>query len=79
MRTTVNIQDDLLRRVKQLALERHDALGRVIDDALRKYFTRDIGLLRMESTRLETFKGKGLQPGVDMDSTASLLDVMEGR
>jgi hypothetical protein len=28
--------------------------------------------------RLRTFKGCGLQPGVDLDSNAALLDLMEG-
>lgn len=27
--------------------------------------------------KLHMFKGKGVQPGVDLDSTASLLDIME--
>jgi hypothetical protein len=28
---------------------------------------------------LPTFAGQGLQPGVDLDDTASLLDLMDGR
>jgi hypothetical protein len=28
---------------------------------------------------LPTFRGKGLQPGVDLDDTASLIDLMDGR
>jgi hypothetical protein len=27
--------------------------------------------------RLRTFRGQGLRPGVDLDDTASLLDVMD--
>jgi len=27
---------------------------------------------------LPTFRGKGLQPGVDLDDTASLIDLMDG-
>jgi hypothetical protein len=30
-----------------------------------------------DSFRLVTFKGDGLQPGVDLDDNASLLDLME--
>lgn len=28
---------------------------------------------------LPTFRGKGLHPGVDLDDTSSLLDLMDGR
>jgi hypothetical protein len=28
--------------------------------------------------RLRTFKGQGVQPGVNLDSNAALLDLMEG-
>ena len=27
---------------------------------------------------LKTFKGRGVQPGVDLDHTSSLLDLMDG-
>jgi hypothetical protein len=79
MRTTVNIHDELLRKAKELALERHETLGRVIEDALRRFLSQSTRVSRTEPTRLATFKGKGLQPGVDLDNTAGLLDIMEGR
>ena len=79
MRTTVNIHGDLLRRAKQLALERHGTLGSVIEDALRRCLSPDTRVSPARPTRLATFKGKGLQPGVDLDSTSALLDTMEDR
>ena len=79
MRTTINIQDELLQRAKQLALERHNTLGSVIEDALRRCLSQNIRVSQAKRTRLPTFKGKGLQPGVDLDSSSALLDVMEGR
>jgi hypothetical protein len=79
MRTTINIHQELLRKAKRLALERHETLGRVIEDALRRCLSQSPRGSRTEPTRLTTFKGKGLQPGVDLDNTASLLDVMEDR
>jgi len=75
----VNIQDELLRKAKRLALERHETLGRIIEDALRRCLLQSHRVSRTKPTRLPTFKGKGLQPGVDMDNTAGLLDVMEDR
>jgi hypothetical protein len=75
----VNIHDELLRKAKRLALERHETLGRVIEDALRRCLSQSPRVSRTEPTRLPTFKGKGLRPGVDLDNTADLLDVMEDR
>ena len=31
-----------------------------------------------EAPRLPTFTGRGLQPGVDLDDSAALLELMEG-
>lgn len=39
MRTTVNIDDELLRRARQRASAREVSLGHVVDDALRLYLT----------------------------------------
>ena len=36
MRTTLNIDDTLIRKAKQRALDRHTTLTRVIEDALTK-------------------------------------------
>jgi hypothetical protein len=79
MRTTVNIQGELLQHAKQLALQQHETLGGVIEDALRKLFSKNAATAQIKPTRLSTFKGKGLQPGVDLDDTADLLDIMENR
>ena len=41
--------------------------------------TRRAGSSAARPTRLPTFAGHGLRPGVDLDDTASLLDVMDSR
>jgi len=79
MRTTVNIHDELLLKTKQVALERRETLGSVIEDALRRFLSQSPRVSRTAPTRLVTFKGKGLQPGVDLDNTVGLLDIMEDR
>jgi len=79
MRTTVNIHDELLRMAKRLALERRETLGKVIEDALRHCLLQSPRASQAKPTRLTTFKGRGLQPGVDLDNTAGLLDAMEDR
>ena len=78
MRTTVNIRDELLRKAKKAALEQHDTLGSVIEQALQESLSRKT-TVRRKPTHLSTFRGRGVQAGVDLDSTVSLLDVMEER
>ena len=77
MRTTIQLDDQLLLEAKQYAAQTGRTLKAVIEDALRE------ALARTETTRpqtrvpLKTFKGRGVQPGVDLDDTSSLLDLME--
>jgi hypothetical protein len=80
MRTTVTIDDALLDQAKRLAMQRRCALGDVIDEALRLLTYRQQAATKPRPrTLLRTFAGKGLLPGVDLDNTAALADLMEGR
>ncbi len=76
MRTTVRLDDALLAETKKLAAESEQTLTAVIEDALREVINRRTKPVR-GSLKLPTFKGRGLRPGVDLDSAASLLDVMD--
>ena len=76
MRTTIRLDDDLLGRAKRVAVERGITLTAVIEDALRRALSPDVARTRTPFS-LPTFRGDGLQPGVDLDDTASLLDVMD--
>jgi hypothetical protein len=76
MRTTIRLDDDLLRRAKREALERGTTLTAVIEDALRRALA-PAGAGRREPFRMPTFHGDGLRPGVDLDDTAALLDLMD--
>ncbi|MGC9452481.1 MAG: CopG family transcriptional regulator [Oceanipulchritudo sp.] len=77
MRTTLRIEDGLLEVAKRRARERRSTLGEVVNEALK------IGLLgtgekRPDAERpLKTFRGDGVQPGVDLRHSAGLLEVME--
>jgi len=80
VRTTVTINDALLRRAKKLSVERNCTLGEVIDDALRvQLVSRPKGACAAPPRPFKTFKGDGLLSGVDIDSSADLLEAMEGR
>lgn len=81
MRTTVRLPDDLMRQVKRLAVETDRTLTRVIEDALREILARqrrrETSDPPIEPVELPTFCGTGLAPGVDLDDSAALLDLME--
>jgi hypothetical protein len=76
MRTTIRLDDDLLAKAKRAAVERGTTLTAVIEDALRRALAPSPSA-RREPFSLPTFRGDGLRPGVDLDDTASLLDVMD--
>ena len=78
MRTTVRLPDDLMRQVKRLAAETDRTLTQLIEDALRATIARaHLRDAREEPFVMPTFRGDGLGRGVDLDDTASLLDLME--
>lgn len=78
MRTTIRLDDGLLKQVKQVASETGRTITSIIEDALRESLAKRSKGRRRRHVRLKTFKGKGLQPGVDLDDSAALLDLMEG-
>ena len=77
MRTTINLDDELLTEAKLLAQRSGKTLTAVIEDALRERLARVPGRMECERTRLPTVGGNGLQPGVDLDNSAALRDLMD--
>ena len=76
MRTTVDLDDDVLRRAKQTAAANGVTLARLIEDAVRAVLSRREQPDRMPID-LPVFHGKGLRPGVDLADSAGLADVMD--
>ncbi|HEV8230593.1 MAG TPA: CopG family transcriptional regulator [Candidatus Limnocylindria bacterium] len=79
MRTTIRLDERLLRDLKKHAAARGRTLTAVIEDAVRQFLVRTADASRSKSPpfRISTFKGR-LRPGVDLDDSAALLDLMEG-
>jgi len=77
MRTTVRLDDDLLRQAKQLAARTGQTLTAVIEDALRERISRSKKHPKRARVTLPTFRGNGLLPGVDLDDSAALADLMD--
>jgi hypothetical protein len=77
MRTTIRMDDALLRQAKEYAARTGTTLTSVIEDAVRELLARRRAPGVREPIRLPTFDGEGLQPGVDLDDSASLIDLMD--
>jgi hypothetical protein len=77
MRTTIILPDDLLNAAKQAASARRTTLTAVIADALRAALAESTPADSTTPFQVPTFKGDGLQPGVDLDDTAALIDLMD--
>jgi hypothetical protein len=79
MRTTIRRDDDPLRQAKALAARTGRTLASVIEDGLREAVALHRRCQERPPVALPTVKGKGLRPGVDLDDTAGLLDILDGR
>ena len=77
MRTTVRLDDHVLAAAKKLAAESGRTLTAVLEDALRESLARRTVREKRTRVRLKTVGGDGVRPGVDLDDTAALLDLME--
>jgi len=76
MRTTITIEDGLLAEAKRQAQERKTTLKSVLNEALQ------LGLLQLDtdsdpeaSRPLLSYGSGGVQPGVDLSDSASLLSL----
>lgn len=77
MRTTLNLDDDLLAEAKQRAARGQVTLTVVIEDALRESFGRRPAAAERPPVKLSTAGRGWLRPGVDLDDSAALLAHME--
>jgi hypothetical protein len=77
MRTTLNIDDQLLLRAKAQAATSGVTLAQLIEDALRESLSRRENIEKRGRVRIITVKGTGTRPGIDLDNSQSLLDIME--
>lgn len=79
MRTTIAIEDHLLKQAKNTARRRGVSLGRFVEEAIQ----RELGRGRVSSRRppIPVFNGgTGPRPGFDVTSNRGLLEALdEGR
>lgn len=78
MRTTIRIDDRLLAEAKAQAARSGRTLTAVVEDALRAALRRRDERGAKRPPDLPISHGGRLQPGVDLDDSSALLDLMEG-
>jgi hypothetical protein len=77
MRTTVRLSNEILTTAKQEAASRHISLTKLIEEALQeKLYIRNRHPIKRK-VNLITVDGNGLKPGVDIDDSEALLEVLE--
>ena len=79
MRTTIRLNDDLLAQAKEAAVKS----GRTLTRRHRRFAATGIGVperAAQDGGRFACHRRArgGLRPGVNLDSTAELLDIMDG-
>jgi len=79
MKITIRLDDDLLQQAKERAAGTGRTLSSVIEDALRGFLLHRKKRRKAKPIRLARGGVGGFRPGVDLDRTAELLDVMEDR
>lgn len=70
------MDEEVLRHAKLAATRSGCTLTQYIEDALRQRLAAAQQTPRMPAYEVPTFSS-GVRPGVDLDSNAALLDVME--
>ena len=65
MKTTIEINDDLLIRAKARAREENKTLRALFEEILREALVQRVQRKRKFRLKDGSFKGDGLQPGVD--------------
>jgi hypothetical protein len=80
LRTTVRLEEALLARAKQEAHLRGSTVTALIEEGLRAVLASGGKPQPRRRVRLPVSRARGgLLPGVDLNDSSSLLDLMEGR
>ena len=78
MRTTINLPDELIQRAKKAAHEAGTTLTEIIANALREALLKGRRKQPRRKIKLTTYGEGGTFPGIDLDDTSAVLDLMDG-
>ena len=76
MRTTLDLDDELLRAVKVHAVIVRQTLKVTVEQALRAFLEAQGGVAAKCPQPVPIFRGQGVQPGVDLTDNAALEELM---
>lgn len=80
MRTTIRLDDALLEQAKREAARRGETVTSLIERGLRLVLATPRQRPKRRHVDLPVCReGGGTLPGVDLDDSAALLDIVEGR
>jgi hypothetical protein len=78
MKTTLLLDDEVHRQAKQASARLGIPLTRFVEEAIRLRISTEAARRAEPVRKLSVCKAKGgLQPGVDLDNTAELLDILD--
>lgn len=77
MRTTIDINDALLRALKAHAARERKSLKETFEQALRAFLAGPGPA--PYAPPVPKFRGQGVQPGVDLTDNAALLDIADAK
>jgi hypothetical protein len=77
MRTTIRLDDELLREAKALAARTGRTLTSLIEDALREQGLRAENAPERAEVELPTWSGGQLRPRVDLDDSAATWELLD--
>lgn len=77
MRTTIRLDDSLLAEAKKVAAAKGSTLTAVIETALRQSFAHRQRAAQRGRVSFTTSGKGGLRPGVDLDDSAALLELID--
>ena len=78
MRITLNLPDDLVLQAKKAALEADTTLTEIIANALREALLKGRRKPLRRKIKLTTYGEGGTFPGINLDDTSAVLDLMDG-
>jgi len=80
MRTTVRLDDALLENAKREAARRGETLTTFIEKGVRLVLAQHPAPRKRRRIVLPVSRaGGGVRPGIDLNNSAALLDIMDGR
>ena len=77
MRTTVRLDDDLLKVAKVRAAQQGITLTQLIDESLRERLATRSRPKKAGPFRLPSYGRRGTRPGVDLDDNRAVRDLMD--